>query len=162
MKRWLPAPILSLFLIVMWLMLNRSVAPGHLALAAVLGVWVPLATLRLRPLQARVHKPWLIARLVGAVLVDIVRSAFHVGVVILGGPAGRQRSNFMDIPLEMRDIHGLAALSAIINSTPGTVWADLSDDRTVLTIHVLDLDDEQRWIDMIKNRYEKPLMAIFE
>lgn len=162
MKRWLPAPILSGFLVVMWLALNQSASAGHLALAALLGVWVPLATLRLRPLRPRVRRPWVIVRLLGTVLVDIVRSSIHVGVVILGGTERRQQSGFMNIALDLRDIHGLAVLSAIVNSTPGTVWADLSDDRKMLTIHVLDLDDEQRWTDTIKNRYEKPLMAIFE
>ena len=29
-------------------------------------------------------------------------------------------------------------------------------------IHVLDLIDERVWIDTIKNRYERPLLEIFE
>ena len=49
----------------------------------------------------------------------------------------------------------------IITCTPGTVWADLADNR-VLTVHVLDLADERRLVDSIKQRYERPLMAIFQ
>ena len=162
MKRLLPAPLMSAFLAAMWLLLEQSLAPGQLVLAAVLGLAVPRVTRRLRPLLPRPRRPWVIARLVGTVLGDIVQSAIHVCAVILGGSARRRKSGFVDIPLDLRDVHGLAALSAIINSTPGTVWADLSDDRKVLTIHVLDLDGEQRQIDTIKSRYEKPLMAIFD
>jgi multicomponent K+:H+ antiporter subunit E len=79
----------------------------------------------------------------------------------LGGRAGRVRSRFVQVPLELEDPHGLAALAMIITCTPGTVWADLSDNR-ILTVHVLDLADERRLVDSIKQRYERPLMAIFQ
>jgi multicomponent K+:H+ antiporter subunit E len=48
-----------------------------------------------------------------------------------------------------------------VTYTPGTVWVDLSEQYT-LTLHVLDLHNEQEWVDLIKQRYERPLMEIFE
>ncbi|MCL4182422.1 MAG: Na+/H+ antiporter subunit E [Burkholderiaceae bacterium] len=162
MKRWLPMPLLSVFLAVMWLLLAQSLAPGQVLLAVLLALWVPVATARMRPLRPRVRRPLVIARLLAHVLFDIVRSCINVSRIILGRRERRQRSGFMTIPLDLRDPHGLAVLSAIINSTPGTVWAELSEDRALLMIHVLDLHDEQWWIDTIKTRYETPLRAIFE
>lgn len=162
MKRLLPAPVLSAFLLVLWLLLNQNLAPAHLLLGAVLALAVPVLTARMRPLQPRIRRPWLIPGLFFVVLFDIVVSCARVVRIVLGRAERRQHSGFMDVPLDLRDPHGLAVLSAIINSTPGTVWAELSDDRRLLTIHVLDLRDEQAWIDTIKTRYEKPLMAIFE
>jgi multicomponent K+:H+ antiporter subunit E len=103
-----------------------------------------------------------IALLFVHVLIDIVRSCINVSLIILGPREWRQRSGFMSIPLDLRDPHGLAVLSAIINSTPGTVWAEISEDRLLLMIHVLDLHDEQWWTNTIKTRYETPLRAIFE
>jgi len=50
----------------------------------------------------------------------------------------------------------------VITATPGTVWAGLSTDGRYLTIHVLDLQDEETWIRTIKDRYERRLMEIFE
>ncbi len=50
----------------------------------------------------------------------------------------------------------------IVTSTPGTVWAGLSPAGDALTLHVLDLKDEAEWIRLIKQRYERPLMRIFE
>jgi multicomponent K+:H+ antiporter subunit E len=38
----------------------------------------------------------------------------------------------------------------------------LSADGGTLTVHVLDLKDEAAWIRWIKERYERPLMRIFE
>jgi len=162
MKRWLPMPLLSAFLAIMWLLLAQSVEPGHVLLAVLLGLWVPLASARMRPLRPRVRRPLVIALLFAHVLIDIVRSCINVSLIILGPREWRQRSGFMSIPLDLRDPHGLAVLSAIINSTPGTVWAEISEDRLLLMIHVLDLHDEQWWTNTIKTRYETPLRAIFE
>ncbi|MBL4953526.1 Na+/H+ antiporter subunit E, partial [Neobacillus sp. YIM B02564] len=57
---------------------------------------------------------------------------------------------------------GLALLSCLINSTPGTVWVEILPESHQLALHVLDLHDEQWWIDTIKSRYEQPLIEIFE
>ncbi|HLR13383.1 MAG TPA: Na+/H+ antiporter subunit E, partial [Burkholderiaceae bacterium] len=37
-----------------------------------------------------------------------------------------------------------------------------SEEDNVLTLHVLDLKDEDAWRRTVQQRYEKPLMEIFE
>ena len=44
MKRLLPTPMLSVALFVMWLLLNQSLSAGHLLLALVFAVAIPLLT----------------------------------------------------------------------------------------------------------------------
>jgi multicomponent K+:H+ antiporter subunit E len=46
--------------------------------------------------------------------------------------------------------------------TPGTLSVDLSDDRQHLLVHALHVDDPADLIASIKQRYERPLMTIFE
>lgn len=162
MRRWLPSPLLSLFLLVLWLLLNQTVALAHVLLGGALAIYGPLATAKLRPTPVRAKRPLAALRLMGRVAVDIVMSNIAVVGVILGREELRQRSGFMRIPLDMRDSNGLAVLSCIITGCPGTVWAGLTDDGTVLTIHVLDLRDESEWVDIVKNRYETLLMEIYE
>ena len=58
--------------------------------------------------------------------------------------------------------HGLAALSMITTVIPGTIWSELALDRSILLLHVFDLDDEARFIEHFKHTYERPLMEIFE
>ena len=53
MKRLLPAPLLSVALFLLWLLLTRSLSAGHLILATVLALAVPLLTRGLRPLPVR-------------------------------------------------------------------------------------------------------------
>jgi multicomponent K+:H+ antiporter subunit E len=71
-------------------------------------------------------------------------------------------SQFIRVPLDLRDPYGLALLSCLINCTPGTVWVEILPGTHDLALHIFDLQDEQWWIDTIKREYEGPLMEIFE
>lgn len=146
----------------LWLLLNQTLAPGQAALGVVAATGLSWAFSPLRPLHATVHSPHVIVALLFSVLFDVIRSNIAVARIVLGLAGGKIRSGFLDIPLELRDPHGLAGLAMIVTSTPGTVWVDLAPDGSHVTLHILDLKDEKYWIDWIKNRYEKPLMRIFE
>jgi multicomponent K+:H+ antiporter subunit E len=50
----------------------------------------------------------------------------------------------------------------IVTATPGTSWAGYDAAQGVLTLHVLDLADEEGMVRTIKLRYEAPLREIFE
>jgi multicomponent K+:H+ antiporter subunit E len=162
MKRWLPSPPLSLTLFGVWLLLNQSLDAATLLLAAVLAVAVPLVTKGLRPVTVRMHRPGVALRLAGRVAVDLLKSAFAVALRLLTRRTSDIASAFVQVPLDLRDANGLAVLAMILCLTPGTAWAELSLDRSVLTIHVFDLKDEAAFIAEVKTRYERPLMEIFE
>lgn len=157
-----PEPRLAAILLALWLLLNDSASAGHTLLGLLLAIGLPLLTASIRPLRGQVRRPLAIIKLLRTVFMDILRSNIAVAGVILGSKERRSSSGFMDIPLDLRDPHGLAALACIVTATPGTVWAGLSPDGSTLTLHVLDLQDEQEWIDTIKQDYERPLMEIFE
>lgn len=161
MKRWLPTPLMSLALWLLWLMLNQSLAPVHVLFGGLLAVAVPLLVAPLRPTPVRVSRPPVAIRLLFYSLVEILRSSFNVCMLILFSKKGLN-SKFIRIPLDLRDPHGLAILACIINSTPGTVWVEIIPDSHDLALHVFDLHDTQWWIDMIKGKLEQPLIEIFE
>jgi multicomponent K+:H+ antiporter subunit E len=132
MKQVFPFPILIGSLIVMWLFLT-SFSLGNL-----------------------------LPKLIGIVLLDIIRSNIAVVTIILQGKRRARRSGFLTIPLDLRDPTGLAILSVIITSTPGTAWLDYNSARGTVLLHIFDLVDEGEWLDLIKNRYEHLLREIFE
>ena len=156
---WLP---LAAALLLLWLILNDSLSPGQIVLGALLATTLSLLVAAMRPLRARLRRPVVALSLLGHVLVDIARSNLAVTGIILGPPERRAHSGFMRIPLDLHDPHGLAVLSIIVTATPGTVWSGLDPDSHTLTLHVLELHDEAYWIRTIKQRYERPLMEIFE
>jgi multicomponent K+:H+ antiporter subunit E len=161
MKRWLPYPLLSALLWLIWLLLNQSVAPGTILLGALFGVVLAKLFGVLRPPKARVRNVQVLVRLFGRVVLDIVRSNLAVARIILSRHS-HPNAGFVAIPLTLTDPYGLAVLACIITSTPGTIWVSHDSAEDILLIHVLDLDDEQSWIDSIKQRYERPLLEIFQ
>lgn len=163
MTRWLPHPFVSLALCGLWLLLNQTLYPGHILLGALFGIAGPVLTRHLNPLgYPRLHKPIVALRLLGFASVEVVRSCLNVSKVILFADYANLNSQFIRVPLDMRDPYGLAALSCLINMTPGTVWVEILPERYELSLHVFDLQDTQWWIDTIKTRYEQPLIDIFE
>ena len=162
MKRLFPAPWLSLALWALWLLLNLSLSAGNLLLGAALAILAPLMFAPLRPLPVRIRRPGVILKLFFLVGRDVVVSNIAVAWGVLRAGKNPPRSRFIKIPLDLRDANGLAALSMITTVVPGTIWSELALDRSVLLLHVFDLDDEAQFIEHFKTAYERPLMEIFE
>ncbi len=149
-------------LLLVWLLLNDSLDAKQVALGLGLALTTTLLTGRMRPVRAHARRPWTMVMLIWHVLLDIIASNIAVTGVILGPSKRRQSAGFIRIPLELRSPHGLAVLACIITATPGTVWAGLSADGSCLSLHVLELKDEAALIQLVQQRYERPLMEIFE
>ncbi|WP_322011316.1 Na+/H+ antiporter subunit E [Paraburkholderia sp. J12] len=161
LKRLFPHPWLSIILLVCWLLLMNDVSPGNILLGAVLGCVISFmigAGLWMRPVHF--GRPWLLVRLALHVLVDIVVANVEVALLVLGR-TDKLRPAFIEVPLDSTHEIALTALISIVSLSPGTLCAELSDDRTRLIVHVLDLDDEAALVAQIKTRYEAPLMEIF-
>lgn len=157
----LPYPILTLALIVFWLLL-AGFSPGQLVLGTLVAVFASWAMTALRPDVPRVRKWPLLFKLLGIVIIDIVRSNIEVVSVILLGRSRGHSSEFVLMPLEIEDPTALSLLAIIVTSTPGSAWLEYdSRDRTVL-LHVFDVADKDAWVVQVKNRYEKILLEVFQ
>ena len=162
MKKVLPAPLVSLGVFVVWLLLNQSLSRGHLVLAMLLALGLPVMFKDLRPQKVRVRHLGTVLRLCFTVVADTTRSNIAVLRFLLRPGERRHASDFVKIPLDLRDPNGLAVLAMIVCITPGTAWAELSRDRSMLMLHVLEMDDAQAIAQHVKASYERPLMEIFE
>ncbi len=159
-SRLLPHPLLSLLLLLLWLLLNNSGAPGHLLLGTLLAVLIPFFSHRFWPEQVRLHRPLLLLRLVGRVLGDILVANFIVAKVVLG-PSSGIRPAFVRVPLDIEGDLPVTLLASVISLTPGTLTADLDAQRRYLLVHALSEKDPQQLVQLIKRRYEAPIKEIF-
>jgi multicomponent K+:H+ antiporter subunit E len=157
----LPHPLLALGLFASWLMLSGSISAGDIAVALIAALTIPQVMRRLEPDQSGVRAPGAILRLAAHVAVDVVRSNYAVATIILGRRRRQRVSGFIHVPLDLRNRYGLAVLAIIVTSTPGTLWVQYDRPSGRLLLHVLDLVEEQDWIDLIKGRYERLLLEIF-
>lgn len=160
MNRLVPFPLLSILLLAMWILLT-GFSPGHVLLGFAVALFVPRIMLSLNPEQPSFRIGWPVARLAGIVLADIVRSNIAVMKVVLFRPPQR-RAAFLELPTELRSPYALAMLAIIITATPGSLWVQHDAHRHIILIHVLDLVDEEEWVRLIRGRYERLLMEIFE
>lgn len=159
MKRLMPYPLLFAALILFWLLLN-GFTRGQFLLSLLIAFFACQAMTALEPQRNRIRSLPTMLRLFGAVSIDILHSNISVMKLILS-PRRKRHPGFTVIPLDLENRTALAVLSCIITATPGTAWVDYNAKRKVLTIHVLDLEDSQYWRDLIKQRYEQPLIRIF-
>jgi multicomponent K+:H+ antiporter subunit E len=157
----LPHPLLTPILAAIWLLLNNSIAPGHILLGALLGWLIPLFTLRFWPGTTHIHRPVMLLRFIAIVLLDIVTANMAVAWRILHRPE-RLQPAFIEMPLALESDLAISFLANTICLTPGTVSAQLSQDRRTLLVHALDAPDPAAVLADMKTRYEAPLKAVFE
>jgi multicomponent K+:H+ antiporter subunit E len=161
LKRLLPHAWLSLGLGLSWLALNNSVAPAHILLGAALGLVLPLAGTRLTDgTWPHLHRPVVVLRLGLTVLHDIVVSNIEVARLVLG-PESAIQPGFVRVPLDLTDDWAITTLAGIITMTPGTLTADVAEDRSTLLVHAFHVNDAAAIVASIKTRYEAPLKEIF-
>ncbi|WP_290698252.1 Na+/H+ antiporter subunit E [Amphritea sp.] len=159
--RLLPMPLHSLILFVVWLLLNNTVAPGHLLLGAFLAIGIPLLTSGMQDAQPGFRKPLATLRYVFMVIGDIIAANFEVAKLVVGS-SKKLSPAFIAVPLNIEHELPITILASTVSLTPGTVSAEVSEDKKWLYVHVLNLTDKDELIASIKHRYERPLMEIFE
>ncbi|NYS76130.1 MULTISPECIES: Na+/H+ antiporter subunit E [Halomonadaceae] len=160
-RSWLPTPVLSILLLVVWLLLVRSYAFGHFVLGGSLAILIPLLTHRFWDARPRIAKPIALLRFFFRVLGDIITANFEVAYLI-ANPWRKLKPHFIEYPLMLEERFTITLLASTISLTPGTVSANLRMDGKSLLIHALNVDDEEALINQIRERYERPLKEIYE
>ena len=160
MKRLLPYPSLTLVLWLTWLLLN-GFSVGHALLGLILAVVLPLGTRPFWPQVPLVRDRMGLRRFVLRVAKDILIANMAVAVKVLG-PVKDLQPGFVEVPLDLRDRFAITVLTSTVSLTPGTVSADVSEDRTRLLVHALHVEDPAALVAEIKQRYEGPIKEIFE
>jgi len=161
MRRFLPHPLLTLTLAILWLLLVNQLSAGHLVLGTLLGWLIPFVTSNFWPEHIRIRHPLTLLQFLTVFVYDILRGSFHVAWLILKGPT-RLRPVFVEVPLALETDLAISLLANTISLTPGTVSACLSMDKRTLIVHTLDTGDAAALVAEIKQRYEAPLQKIFE
>jgi multicomponent K+:H+ antiporter subunit E len=104
---------------------------------------------------------WLPAiRLFFVVIWDVIVANIKVAILVLG-PTKNLHPKWFRVPLDTEHEEVNALLAMIITTTPGTVSAGIDQDRGDILVHALSTDDEAAEIEVIKQRYERPLIEIF-
>ena len=160
-SRVFPMPLHSILLLVVWLMINNSFSFGHILLGSVLGIVIPLVCAPLRIPQPTIKRPLKIFSYTLLVLKDVIVANLEVALLVVG-PMSKIKPGFIAVPLDLDEYLPITVLTSTVTMTPGTVSAELSEDKKFLYVHVLNMpEDENEVIDLIKQRYEARVKEIF-
>ncbi|MWJ27230.1 Na+/H+ antiporter subunit E [Halomonas sp. ZH2S] len=157
---WLPRPLFSLFLALLWLLMVNEFSAAHALLGLALGVAIPFVTHGFWPEEAKIKRPLPLVRYLLVLLVDILRSNLVVALRILR-PARYLKPGFFSYPLALDDDFAITILASTISLTPGTVSIHYDAEANTLLVHALHLENEAGMVADIRERYEKPLEEIF-
>lgn len=160
-QRFLPHPLLTVLLVMLWVALQNSFSIAVWVGAVFLGLVIPIYTANFWPNRPKIRSPLKGLVFVAIVTWDILVANVQVAFLILFRHPDQFRTRWVTVPLDLSGPEAITVLAGTITLTPGTVSSDISVDGRSILVHCLDLVDEDELIRTIKNRYEKRLQAIF-
>ena len=151
----------NLVLGLVWCAITGSFHPANILFGVVLAylaLWIP----RHRFGQSRfMDRSRRVLALLWLFVVELVKSAWSVAKMTLA-PGNKFTPGIVAVPLSCdRDIE-IMLLANMITLTPGTLSLDVSDDRSTLYVHAMDVADEAALIMDIKNGFERRIMDVFD
>lgn len=159
-QRWLPHPLLSLVLVLLWMALLNDFSAGGLLLGLVLGIVIPIVTSHFWPDRPPVRSYGKALAFIALVAWDVVVANMQVARLIVFRPADKLRVRWVAVPIELESPEAITILAATITMTPGTVTSDVSADGKSLLVHCLDAPDVVAAVERMKTRYERRIKEI--
>lgn len=154
--------LLTLALALIWAAVTGAFTLSNLLLGAAIGA---VAVLLIRQ---RVERPFILRRigrgasLALLFLYELILSAWRVAVLVASPDMhAKLRPAIFAYPLTVRTDREITLLANLITLTPGTLSIDVSDDRSVLFIHAIEMGDTEDAIRSIKDGFERKIIEVF-
>lgn len=160
-ERWLPHPLMTLTLVLLWMLLLNSFTVGGLVMGLILGVVIPIITSSFWPERPPIRAYGKALSFMLLVAWDVVVANIIVARLILFHPPESLKTRWVTVPLDLKSPEAITVLAGTISMTPGTVSSDLSADGRSLLVHCLDAPDAEEAVMQMKTRYEARLKEIF-
>lgn len=136
-----------------------------MVLGFILSTLIPLLTLSFCPKKVHINSLLTLLKIPVVVFYDIIVANLFVAKLILG-PSKNLKPAFFYLELDLQNPLAISILSNTIALTPGTVSCDFINDKNkpskYLLIHALHSEDIDGLIKTIKQRYEAPLIKVFD
>jgi multicomponent Na+:H+ antiporter subunit E len=106
------------------------------------------------------HIPKII-RYLSILIIEILKASLVVARIVIQ-PKIDIHPGIIAVPVRTTKDVSLTALANTITLTPGTLTIDVSDDRTVLYVHSIDVSDPKALSDSIRDDLEEYVLEAFE
>jgi len=151
--------LMNTLLALAWIALTGTFTPVHFLFGFALGFSLLLFTQRRRPPTNYFSKVVQVLEFVLFFLAELVVANIRVLVVVLS-PRLPISPAVVAIPLDVRSDTAITLLGNLITLTPGTLYLDVSHDRSVMYVHTMFVDDLDAFRSRIKQGFERRVMEI--
>ena len=150
-------------LALIWAAMTGSYSGLNLLFGALIGGVVVLLLRNVLVGHNSIRRWRRIASLMALFLRELVVSAIRVAAIVLH-PRVRDvvRPAIVAVPLTVKSDWEITLLANLITLTPGTLSVDVSQDRSILYVHVLTLEDRDAVVNGIVNGFERKIREVFE
>jgi multicomponent Na+:H+ antiporter subunit E len=94
-------------------------------------------------------------------IVQIIKASIVVAKIVLQ-PKIDIKPGIIAVPIRAKTDVGITAIANTITLTPGTLTIDVSDDKSALYVHCIDIDNAKEIRDSIKDDLEEYVLEAFE
>ncbi len=151
--------LLNILLTVVWVFLTGSLATTNFIFGFVLSFLVLWIVSR----NQRSRKYFRIApRMIGFVFYftyELIKANIQVAADVIT-PKFYMTPGIIEYPLDAETNLEITFLANVITLTPGTLSLDISEDKKVLYIHAMYINDKDEFIDGIKHGFERRILSI--
>lgn len=155
--------LLVVILSVVWAAVTGSFTVLNLLLGALIGA---IAGLFIRDRIDRPHLGKRFGRILSLALLfitELALSAWRVAILVVSPNMHKRLApSIIAYPLTVTTDTEITLLANLITLTPGTLSVDVSQDRSMLYIHVLEMHDRDETIAAIKNGFEARIIEVFQ
>lgn len=93
--------------------------------------------------------------------IEIMKASIAVAKIIIQ-PKIDIKPGIISVPIRAKTDIGITALANTVTLTPGTLTIDISEDRSYLYVHCIDIEDVDEICNSIKNDLEDFVLEAFE
>lgn len=155
--------LLVFVLAFIWAAVTGTFTLANLLLGGAIGA---VAVLMVRDQVSRPHvlrRAWRILRLALLFFQELALSAWRVAVLVASpNMKDRIHPGIFAYPLTVKSDAEITLLANLITLTPGTLSVDVSEDRSVIYIHALEVRDKDETIRSIRDGFEARIIEVFQ
>lgn len=151
--------LLNTLLALAWIALTGTFTPANFAIGFAIGVVLLWLTQRLMPPSNYFRKAPQVVGFILFFLWELVIANLRMAVIVLS-PRPAIRPAVVAIPLDARSDAEITLLANLITLTPGSLYLDVSQDRCVMYVHTMHVDDLDAFRRSIKEGFERRVMEV--
>ncbi len=152
---------LNLLLALTWMALTGRASEANFFFGFVIGyvlLWIGRS--RTSPTRYFTKVPAALS-FAGYFFLQLLLANIRVFINVLS-PVSRLRPSIVAIPLDLETDAAITLLANVITLTPGTLTLDVSDDRSVLYVHAIHVDDPEAFRAETKSGFERRIKQLLE